>query len=346
MNENGLQNCFMENPLVSVIIPIYNGSQWLNECIQSVLNQSYQNIEVICINDGSTDSSRDIIAYYLDVDRRVALIEQENSGSSSARNKGINYAKGEWLLFLDADDCLSDHAIEELLYCTRENKADYVIGRYSKKQDELGNGTGKCTELSANKLRTVLLDWKQYNRQLPSSAQFPTECSLAYIWGRLIRRNILGTTIRFNKQIVLGEDVLFNYDILSINPKVCLLDKTIYYYRQNSRSVTSNFHARRKANTEILSKELYKRVSSSGDRELMQAARQFIFGRVVHCYMAYFSQIDPIKRKQEQKELLSVPCINESVCCGRVKNLIIPQSKRLKLSILLLQISTAFNRSK
>lgn len=152
MNENGLQNCFMENPLVSVIIPIYNGSQWLNECIQSVLNQSYQNIEVICINDGSTDSSRDIIAYYLDVDRRVALIEQENSGSSSARNKGINYAKGEWLLFLDADDCLSDHAIEELLYCTRENKADYVIGRYSKKQDELGNGTGKCTELSANKV--------------------------------------------------------------------------------------------------------------------------------------------------------------------------------------------------
>lgn len=233
-----------------------------------------------------------------------------------------------------------------MLYCIRENKADYVIGRYSKKQNELGNGTGKCTEVSAAELRTVLLDWKQYNRQLPSNASFPTEWSLAYIWGRLIRRDFLGKTIRFNEQLVLGEDVLFNYDILSNNPMVCLLDKTIYYYRQNNESVTSCFHTRRKVNTEILSEELYNRVSSSGDRKLMQAARQFIFGRVVYCYMAYFHQIEPNKRKQEQKELFSVPCINESIRCGKVKNLIIPQSKRLKLSILLLQIFASFNRPK
>lgn len=346
MIENSLYNYSKENPLISVIIPIYNAGQWINECIQSVLEQSYQNIEIICINDGSTDSSRDIITKFLESDKRIILINQENSGISSARNRGIHCAKGEWILFLDADDCLSNNAIKELLYCTKENEADYVIGRYSKKKNDLGNGTGKCTELSADKLKIVLLDWKQYNQQLPSNASFPTEWSLVYSWGRLIRRNLLGTTIRFNEQLVLGEDVLFNYDILSVNPKVCLLDKTIYYYRQNNESVTSNFHIRRKVNTEILSEELYKRVSFSGDRELMQATRQFIFGRVVHCYIAYFSQIDKNKRKREQKELLSVSCINESVCCGKIENLIIPASKRLKLSILLLKIFAVFNKFK
>lgn len=75
MSENSLYNCSKENPLISVIVPIYNGSQWLNECIQSVLNQSYQNIEVICVNDESTDSSRDIITYFREVDRRVVPIE-------------------------------------------------------------------------------------------------------------------------------------------------------------------------------------------------------------------------------------------------------------------------------
>lgn len=346
MNENSLHSSHKENPLISIIIPIYNGKQWLNECIQSVLNQSYQYIEVICVNDGSTDSSSDIITYFSEIDNRITLIDQQNAGCSSARNKGIHYAKGEWILFLDADDCLSDHAIEELVSCTKKNEADYVIGKYSKNPNELGDGSGKYVKLSNDKLKMVLLDWKKYNHQLPSSVQFPTEWSLAYIWGRLIRRNLLDTTIRFNEQLVLGEDVLFNYDILNANPKVCLLDKIIYYYRPNSGSVTSNFQAYRKVNTEILSKELYKRVSSSGDRKLMQAARQFIFGRVVHCYLAYFNQIEPNKRKQEQNELLSVSYINESVCRGKIKNLIIPKSKRLKLSILLLKISTIFYRFK
>ena len=95
-------------PIISVIIPIYNSEKYLDKCIQSVINQSVKNIEIICVNDGSTDSSSLIVQKYLTQDDRVKLINKPNGGLSSARNTGIGFSNGDYLMFVDADD--------ELLY--------------------------------------------------------------------------------------------------------------------------------------------------------------------------------------------------------------------------------------
>lgn len=94
-----------ESELVSIVIPIYNAQKYLEECLASVLKQSYSNLEIICVNDGSTDKSDEILGAVRD--NRVIYVRQDNKGVSSARNHGLQMAKGEWILFLDADDVLS-----------------------------------------------------------------------------------------------------------------------------------------------------------------------------------------------------------------------------------------------
>lgn len=104
----------MEKIAVSVIIPIYNVEKYLAECLESALSQDLQNVEFICVNDGSTDKSLEILNTYAEKDNRIAVINQENQGLSCARNTGINHARGEYIFFLDSDDCLVKGALEKL----------------------------------------------------------------------------------------------------------------------------------------------------------------------------------------------------------------------------------------
>ena len=108
-----------ESPLVSVIIPIYNVEKYLRECLDSVINQSYTNLEIICVNDGSTDSSGEIVQEYAKKDCRIVYIEQQNSGQSIARNVGLERVKGEWIYFLDADDYIDLDCLEEMVSALR-----------------------------------------------------------------------------------------------------------------------------------------------------------------------------------------------------------------------------------
>ena len=104
----------MDKIAVSVIIPVYNVEKYLAECLDSVISQDIQDMEIICVNDGSTDSSGEILKTYARKDDRIKVVSQENKGLSSARNIGIEYAKGEYLLFLDSDDCLAEFVLKEL----------------------------------------------------------------------------------------------------------------------------------------------------------------------------------------------------------------------------------------
>ena len=101
----------LTKPKISVIIPVYNVEKWLNKCVDSILSQSYENFEVILVNDGSTDKSKDICDQYLKEDNRVKVFDILNSGQSVARNIGLKEAKGDYILFIDSDDYISDKAI-------------------------------------------------------------------------------------------------------------------------------------------------------------------------------------------------------------------------------------------
>lgn len=116
--------------LVSIIIPVYNKQDYLTDCIDSVLSQDYKNLEVIIINDGSTDNSEKIINKWIVKDYRIRYFTQSNKGVADTRNRGISIAKGEYIFLLDADDLLDKKAISKLVNYINQTNADIVIGNY------------------------------------------------------------------------------------------------------------------------------------------------------------------------------------------------------------------------
>lgn len=114
-------------PDISVIIPVYNVENYLGECLDSILNQSFKNLEVICVNDGSTDNSLKILESHAKNDSRVKIISQENNGPGYARNVGLKYAKGEYVLFVDSDDFISNDSLNDLYNNAVSNNSDLVL---------------------------------------------------------------------------------------------------------------------------------------------------------------------------------------------------------------------------
>ena len=112
---------------VSVIVPVYNVEQYLARCLDTVLAQTYENLEVICVNDGSTDNSLNILEHYARFDSRIKIVNKENGGLGSARNAGIKEAEGKYILFLDSDDYIASFAVEHLVKNAEKNNADICL---------------------------------------------------------------------------------------------------------------------------------------------------------------------------------------------------------------------------
>ena len=117
----------MKKEKVSVIIPIYNVEKYLEKCLNTIINQTYKNLEIILIDDGSTDKSSTICDEYCEKDKRIKVIHKNNEGVSSARNKGIELSKGKYIVFIDPDDYVTDEHVEVLYDCIISNNVDLVI---------------------------------------------------------------------------------------------------------------------------------------------------------------------------------------------------------------------------
>ena len=118
--------------LVSIIIPVYNTEKYLSKCLESVINQTYKNLEIILINDGSTDKSKEICESFAKKDKRIQILNKENSGVSSARNHGMRLAKGQYIAFIDGDDYAEENYIEELLKNLKQTESDCVLCGYNR----------------------------------------------------------------------------------------------------------------------------------------------------------------------------------------------------------------------
>ena len=125
----------MGEELISIIVPVYNVDNYLRDCLNSILGQTYTNIEIICINDGSTDNSLEILNEYKDKDSRITVISQLNGGLSAARNAGLEVAKGEWVTFVDSDDCIHNKFIERTVFVAKNTGSSLVIARYKSFSD-------------------------------------------------------------------------------------------------------------------------------------------------------------------------------------------------------------------
>ncbi|MBO4379933.1 MAG: glycosyltransferase, partial [Muribaculaceae bacterium] len=216
----------LDNPLVSVIIPIYNVEKYLEECVESVVNQTYSNLEIILSDDGSTDSSGAIADRLAATDIRIHVIHEENGGSSVARNRGLDIAKGEYVMFVDSDDTVSLDIVERLLGIMIETDTDIVISRHPT------NVHGQFIEMknpedvnvySREEIVRLFLE-----RKIPSSACL-----------RLCSQSLIGET-RFVPRL-FNEDAVFTVDLLAKVERVAYIDRVLYYYRPNEASRTNNF---------------------------------------------------------------------------------------------------------
>ena len=202
--------------LVSVIIPVYNKEDYLSTCIDSVLAQNYANVEIVCVDDGSEDRSREILSDY-EAQGKVRLFSQKNSGISAARNKGIEAAEGTYLMFLDADDTLPGDAVSHLVKGMERNDADLCSGRHEtvkngqvtdtadEPDDRFVNGTGL--------LELCLLDY----------------ITTHHVWAAMFRKDFVGST-RFDETASVHEDNHFMFDLAVKKPRCQLIDQVVYRY--------------------------------------------------------------------------------------------------------------------
>ena len=219
---------------ISVIIPVYNTERYLPRCLDSVLSNTYDNLEVICINDGSTDNSINILDNYKVSDERVVVINQKNSGVSAARNAGINVATGEYIAFIDSDDWVHPQYFEILLFAMSCNDSDVAACQYSQVSEESGD-------------LIKLLTYKKEDIFCTTVAEAIRDNYIKRaVWGRLYKRALVSG--KFETGLTWGEDAVFNYCTLATNTLTAPFSRTklpLYFYFSRETSITNTVSSKR-----------------------------------------------------------------------------------------------------
>lgn len=219
----------MNNPLISIIIPIYNVEEFLPQCLDSAINQTYRNLEIILINDGSPDNSEAICLEYAKKDDRVKYFKQKNGGVSAARNNGLGQASGDYIFFLDSDDYLSADCINDLVSCVDGNVlpvTGFVIDFYDK--------GSIVTPAQSNGVYNNIYDFFiDFHKYFATKLNFP--------WGKLYKSSIIKDNgLSFTESLSVGEDIVFNLQYYRCcNTGVMMLKSCGYYYRQHGSGTLS-----------------------------------------------------------------------------------------------------------
>lgn len=243
--------------MISIIIPVYNQEKYIEECLKSVISQTYNNIEILVIDDGSTDRSLRICKKFQKIDSRIKVFSIENGGVSRARNYGLKKATGEWVTFVDSDDIISTDYCKELIANT-DAKTDMIIARtlsflhddITKIADDKYRG-GHCDIFLCSRekhelYKSILID----NRKITKYPHIAT-CSAKLFSLKLINNNKL----MFNESLKVYEDALFNMEAIEKSRQVKVVNSIIYYYRENYKSITRNISLDEKNQYVLVEKE-------------------------------------------------------------------------------------------
>lgn len=218
--------------VISVIIPIYNMEAYLARCLDSVINNTYRNLEIICIDDGSKDGSLEILRQYEKKDSRIVVIAKENGGVSSARNAGLDRMRGEFVTFIDSDDIVHPQYFEVMQAAQAINDSDDVILQFQQVHDEDFPLTFEPIDITALPVENLTL------RQMFKNIHYRRYSTL-----RLIRANKI-RSLRFRTDMVFGEDTTFVGELYEQNEQMraCALPLALYYYyeRHSSASLSAN----------------------------------------------------------------------------------------------------------
>ena len=214
-----------KNELISVIIPVYNAEKYLEDCIRAICNQSYNNFELILVNDGSVDSSLSICKKYAGTDRRIKVIERSNGGVGAARNSGMKVMQGAYVVFADSDDYVSTDYLRNLYQAAKVNDYDIVQCGMRKTRKKKRNGLQvhyKATDVKEISKKKAL-NGRVYN---------------VGIWGKIYSRKVIGS-FRFNEGQIYEDEAAY-YRLVDRADKIAVLNETLYYYYASDNSVMRN----------------------------------------------------------------------------------------------------------
>lgn len=237
----------MEKPLVTVVIPIFNTENYLDECISSVVNQTYKNLQIILVDDGSKDNSPAICDKWAKADERIKVIHKENEGAGMARNTGISSAQGKYIFFFDSDDYVELCTVEKCVASAVLNKSEVVaFGRYNFKE----NGEIKADNI---KLQKKFFKESEIKEDfLPNLFNYGygfgiSACSKMFDLELINKHNI-----RFkSEREILSEDAYFILELFTKIKKLSVVAKPLYYYRENENSFSHSFNPEKQEKNDI-----------------------------------------------------------------------------------------------
>lgn len=280
----------MEKPLVSIIVPAYNVEKYIICCLDSILQQTYNNIEIIIVNDGSTDHTLEVAQQYQKRDTRITLINQQNSGVSESRNTALKCAKGDYILFVDADDWLDINTVQVCIEQSEAEQADVCMFAY---QSEFPNRSDVRRLYPDNRTFSDK-DCKDLQRRIigPINEELcmPQRLdSYGTIWAKLYRRELLKDLFFENlNKVGSAEDTLFNSFVFLRVKRVVYINEPFYHYRRNNEaSVTNRFRPNLLQQWSYLFAEMSKSVRTAETEEaLLNRIAISLFGFDLNVYAA------------------------------------------------------------
>lgn len=279
--------------MLSVIIPVYNVEKYLKECLDSILNQTLKDIEIICIDDGSTDSSPDILKEY---SNQIRIITQENGGQASARNLGINEAQGEYIAFIDSDDFIDQTMLEKLYTKAKDNNLDIAMCK-------IATYDNQTEEIKDNVWYYMLGVFRDFDKDIfnhKDTKEFT--CNIAVTpYNKIYKTSLLKENNILFPEGLIFEDEKFFYDTYLRANKVSIVEEFLYYYRVNREGSTVDI-SKENDYTDII--EISKQIRKTfKDTDNYEDYKYLLNNRLIHLQLSRFTETSP-KYKEKFFNLL------------------------------------------
>ena len=311
--------------LLSVIVPVYHTEKYLDECIESIANQTYTDLQIILVDDGSPDRSSEICETWGKRDPRIQVIHQKNAGQALARSVGLRAAAGDWVTFVDSDDYIAPEMAEMLLRTAAENGADIAEGGHCLDVDgEIQERKGFSTRpiLSSKEAVTYFLEGRTVN---------------SGVWGKIYRRN-LWEGVAF-PNLATAEDLVVLAQLLGKMDRMAQVDKVFYYYRQNADGVTKSPYSEK--NSDLI--KALRQVSDFVLRrypDLADPVHVFCADYILN-YLIVFSKEPELKKRFPEDHRQYTLLFRESIRCF-LRSDSIPPKRRLEALLVYLGLYRPF----